>query len=533
MQRSKIRTWREGELKNKDVLVVGLARSGVGAANLLSYFGAKVSVTDIKPEKLLRNNIRRLSPAISRISVGGHPEELFDTAELIVLSPGVPVNMPQIREAKSSGIPVIGELELAYKIAASDKLRVMHKKQRTVSLSLTHHLLPAFIGVTGTNGKSTTSTLIDMMLKKAGFRTLLGGNIGNALTEEIHKELGAGGKGIKDGSPHYSRLAAIDYIVAEVSSFQLEAVQDFRPLVAVILNLTPDHLDRYCSMQKYIDAKAEIFRNQNTGDYLILNADDPLVMELYKTKFNDRISELNNINILFFSRKKEVEGIYCKENSIFCSLLSTSRTAPPARFEQERGAVSSPFELIKVNEIKMKGAHNIENAMAASLAGLIAGCPIDSVIDVLGSFPGLEHRLEPVCEIKGVSFINDSKGTNTGAVIKSLEGLENVVLIMGGKDKGSNFRVLRDLIKKKVKTLILLGEAREKIAGAIGDLTNTILVKNIKEAVEVSMSKASRGDIVLLSPGCTSFDMFESFEERGKEFKEAVENIRKSLTSNK
>ncbi len=501
---------KRNRFKGKNVLVVGLARSGTGAANLLSLCGAKkVCITDIKSQDSLRDNIKKLLPSIEVIA-GEHPVEVFNTADLIVVSPGVPFNIPPLADAKAKGIPVIGELELAYQVVQSE----VSKKP-----SIKHYPTPAFIAVTGTNGKSTTTTLIDRMLKKSGFKTLLGGNIGNALTEELNK--------LKVKS---ERLEA-DYIVTEVSSFQLESIQSFRPLVAVILNITPDHLDRYAGMQEYIDAKAGIFKNQGYGDYLILNADDPGTARL--GNMNLELSNRKIPKILFFSRKKEVEGIYYKDDRLIFKQFPAPRTAPPAFLRKQEGrAVSSPLELIAVDEIKIKGVHNLENAMAASLAAFISGCTSEAIRSVLRDFSGLEHRLEFVCEIKGVCFINDSKGTNIGAVAKSLESFRKVVLIMGGRDKDGDFASLKNLIKKKVKALILLGEAREKIEKAVGKVTDTILVNGIKEAVELSMSKAYAGDVVLLSPGCASFDMFTGFEDRGKKFKEAVNKIKKSESRN-
>lgn len=509
------------KFKGKNILVVGLARSGTGAANLLSSIGAKVRITDIKPRDLLMDNIEKLLPSIEIIA-GEHPEEVFNTADLIVVSPGVPLDIPPVLRAIARGIPVIGEFDLAYQVIRS-----------MASSTLNPELLPpAFIGVTGTNGKSTTATLISMMIKGAGFKTILAGNIGNALTEEIYSS---------QFTVHGSRLTDTDYIVAEISSFQLESIQDFKPFIAVILNITPDHLDRYSSIQEYANAKARIFENQDPSDYLILNADDPAIMELYESKISprraclfgrqvargDKNQKSSSVNILFFSSKKEVKGIYYKDGNLHLNFLPPPRTAPPAFLrEQEGGAVSSLSRLIEVDEIKIKGVHNLENAMAASLAAIISGCPIHTVRSSLKNFPGLEHRLEFVCEINGVSFINDSKGTNIGAVVKSIEGLQNIVLIMGGRDKQSDFSALKGLMKEKVKTLILLGEAKEKIAAAVGKATEVILVDGLKDAVEVSVSKASAGDVVLLSPGCSSFDMFTDFEDRGRKFKEAIKAVK-------
>ena len=521
------------KFKDKKVLVVGLARSGVGSANLLSSFGAKVSVTDVKSYDFLADDIKKLSPSV-KVIAGGHPEDIFSNSDLIVVSPGVPPDIPPLIHAKEKGIPVIGELELAYQIVMSNELRVMSKKQSTKmnSLPITHHALPAFIGITGTNGKSTTTTLIDLMLKRAGFKTLLSGNIGNALTEEIFKIIKETNPPsppfVKGGSGGIKNLP-LDYIVTEISSFQLETIRDFRPFVALILNITPDHLNRYRSMEEYIDAKANIFKNQGADDYLILNADDPTIMELYKSKVKNQKSR--NINVLFFSRKTEVQGIYYKNGGLLSNLLSTPGTTPSGFL---RKGVVPPLCIVAADEIKIKGVHNLENSMAASLAALICGCSAETIRDVLKDFSGLEHRLEFVCEIDGVSFINDSKGTNVGAVVKSLEGLKNIVLIMGGRDKDGDFTVLKDLVKKKVKALVLLGEAKEKIAKALEGAADTVFVKDIKEAVEMSMSKASAGDVVLLSPGCASFDMFADFEDRGRRFKEAVKGyeIQKSKIKN-
>lgn len=481
------------KFRDRKILVVGLARSGRGAANLLSAAGAHVTVTDKRSRNSLKEYIEELLPEV-RIVTDGNPEEIFNEADMILVSPGVPLDIPPLTYAKSKGIPVIGELELAYQSVKSNEFRIMSSKvSPDGSLTGTHYSLPAFIGITGTNGKSTVTTLIDLMLKGAGKMTLLGGNIGNALTEEIQKI---------DSMP--------EYIVAEISSFQLETIKEFRPKVAAILNITPDHLDRYEGMRDYIDAKAKIFENQTGDDYLVLNADDPLIMELYDVK------KAEMPKVFFFSREKEVEGIYLKGENIYSNLPDSKGVPPYAPTKKE---------LIKADEIRIKGVHNIENAMAASLVALLSGCPDKAVKDVLKRFSGLEHRLEFVKEINGVSFINDSKGTNVGAVAKSLEGLEKVLLIMGGLDKGSDFSVLRDLIERKVKLLILLGEAKEKIERAAGDAVETVKVNSLREAVEVSMANASEGDVVLLSPGCASFDMFTDFEERGRKFKEAVKEL--------
>lgn len=467
--------------KDKKVLVVGLARSGIGAAKLLSSLGAMVTVSDSKRRCMLEPQIQKL-PSSVEVITGYNPEETFAASDIIVISPGVPGTIPPLNYARSKGIPIISEIELAFQVMKS----VME--------------VP-FIGITGTNGKSTVTTLVDLMLKESGQRTLLGGNIGNALTEEIQKSLFVNGQISVEEAP--------DYIVAEISSFQLESIKEFRPKISALLNISPDHLDRYESMADYINAKAEIFSNQTAEDYLIVNADDPLIRQLISEKLKVKS---DGPKILFFSTEKIVEGIYMKDSELFVNLPYFPLQA-------------SHFPLIPVNELKIRGAHNIENAMAASLIALMSGSQPEDVKNVLRSFQGLEHRMEFVKEIKGITFINDSKGTNVGAVAKSLESFGNLVIIMGGTDKGSDFSILKEQMKKKVKTLILIGEAKDKIERSLGDTVDMYKVQDLKEAVELSMSKASSGDTVLLSPGCASFDMFQNFEERGREFKRAVYEI--------
>jgi UDP-N-acetylmuramoylalanine--D-glutamate ligase len=500
-----------GSFKNKNILVVGLARSGAGAANLLVKLGAHVSVTDRKPLSALSEQLKKISPDVNVIA-SGNPEELIDSADLIVISPGVPADLPLLIKAGLKGVPVIGELELAYQVVKSNELRVMSKIENIAvpSSPLAAHPPPSFIGVTGTNGKSTTTTLIDLMLKEAGYQTLIGGNIGKALTEELLKS-GAGGQvsGVGKSNP--------DYIVAEISSFQLESIDQFRPKIAAILNITPDHLDRYDGVNDYINAKARVFENQTPEDYLIVNADDQAITGMISDKLKEKSEKLPRI--LYFSRNQEVEGVYLKNGAVYCNLphvdpLKGILLYPPA-YEK----------LIDADKVKIKGVHNLENAMAAALVSLVSGCTPEAVRTVLGSFPGLEHRLEFAGEIRGVRFINDSKGTNVGAVAKSLEGFENVILIMGGQDKGSDFSTLKDLIKRKVKLLILIGEATDVIDDAVGTAAETHKAAGFREALSLSMSKASAGDVVLLSPGCASFDMFSDFEDRGRKFKEAVRDI--------
>jgi len=475
------------EIRGKNIIVVGLGRSGVGAANLLSELGAYVTVTDRKPKEELRDFTESLNHSV-RLALESHPENLFLSADMIVISPGVPLDILPISKAKEKGISILGELELAYQIASNQSLRPYSGVSK-VSNQI------RFLAITGTNGKSTTTTLLNLMLKKAGFRTILGGNIGNALTDEIYKALSI------------LRHTHLDYIVAEVSSFQLESTRDFRPKGAVILNITPDHLDRYHSLDEYYYTKTRIFENQKEDDFLLLNADDPETINLASEKLKARNEKPR---IFYFSRKKEVDGIYFKDGQIYCNFPDSSISCRHS-------------SLINADEIKIKGVHNLENAMAASAMALLAGSPVEAIRNSVREFIGLEHRLELVREIGGVRYFNDSKGTNVGAVVKSLESFKNsIILIAGGRDKAGDFSLLRDLVREKVKTLVLIGEASEKIKKSLGDLTETVTAKDLREAINISHGIAKKGDIVLLSPACASFDMFIDFEDRGRQFKKIV-----------
>jgi len=484
------------EIKYKDVTVVGLARSGIGAANLLAGLGAKVTVTDTKTEEELKDVMPGLDPSV-RLALGSHPDDIFIHADMLVVSPGVPLTIRPLLLAKSKGIPIVGELEFAYEIA-------MYGSDDPPVLPLLVGGKGGFLAVTGTNGKSTTTALLDFMMKKSGFKTVLGGNIGNAVTEEVRKTLTAKHEGHRDNS---SNDLSIAFIVVEVSSFQLESIKDFRPKVAAIVNITPDHLDRYHSLEEYTAAKARIFENQTDGDFLVVNRDDPETMKVINEKLRTKIEKPE---IFSFSRKWEVEGLYSKGGIVYCNIPGLPRVPH-----------NSP--LITTEEIKIKGVHNLENAMAASAMALLAGCPIEAVIDSLKEFPGLEHRLEFVRELAGVSYFNDSKGTNVDAVIKSLESFSNpVILIAGGRDKAGDFSRLKDLVREHVKALVLIGEASEKIREALGESTETEMAKDLRDAVNISRNRAAGGDVVLLSPACASFDMFANFEDRGKQFKRIV-----------
>lgn len=479
------------DIKGRKVLIFGLGKSGVGAANLLSEAGVEVTVTDKKSAGELSEYVKRLSPSV-KLSLGGYPHSMNGT-DLVVVSPGVPLAIEPIVKAREKGVKTIGELELAYQIVRSQKSEARSQ-------------IP-FLAVTGTNGKSTTTTLIDLMLRKGGLKTLLGGNIGNALTGEILKIARSQKSEVRsketslDDTAHYTLRA--DFVVAEVSSFQLESIDEFKPFGAAIINITPDHLDRYRSMSEYIDAKCRIFENQVYDDFLILNADDPGVMKVESEKLKVKSVRPRTF---YFSRNRKVEGAYYRDGVICFNIPG----------------VASTFNL-HPSTFKIKGVHNLENAMASAAMALLAGCPADAVAEALRDFPGLEHRMEFVREVDGIGYINDSKGTNVGAVMKSIEGFsEPIILIAGGRDKAGDFTQLRPLIKERIKALVLVGEASEKMKGILGDLTKTILARDLREAVDRARETADSGDIVLLSPACASFDMFRDFEDRGEQFKKIV-----------
>ncbi len=445
-------------LSGKKITVAGLARSGVGAANLLVRLGAEVTVTDLKPEAELCEQLLRLSPKVKKV-LGSHPDGLFSGADMVIISPGMPLSAPPIKKAVSAKVPVIGELELAYLYSDSP-----------------------FIAITGTNGKSTTTTLVGEILKAAGMKVTVGGNLGNALTE----------------APDL--LRGRDYIVAEVSSFQLETIKKFRPKISALLNVTQDHLDRYQGMKEYAAAKARVYANQTLKDYLIVNMDDASAAGLAGKAM---------CRIIAFSRKSRPAGGMFLRDGIVVSALSGAEEI-----------------IIETKDIKIRGVHNLENALAAAAISLAAGAPVSAVEKVLREFPGLEHRLEFVRELDGVSYIKDSKWTNVGAVEKSLESFtEPVVLLAGGLDKHSDFSPLKKLVRERVKRLVLFGKAADVIGEAIGNETETVRASSLNDAVLKAKDAAVSGDVVLLSPACASFDMFSDFEDRGRQFKEIVRNL--------
>lgn len=444
----------EIDLRNKKVSVIGARRSGVAAAEEVKSLGGFPFVSDIDGAARNKAN-RRLAELNIESEFGGHSNKVFDS-ELIVVSPGVPADTGIVREAKSRGIPVWPEVELAYRICKGK-----------------------IIGVTGSNGKTTTTTLLGEILKKGMRSTFVCGNIG-------HPFISVASKVPVDG-----------YAVVELSSFQLELIEEFRPDIALFLNISPDHLDRHGDLATYIAAKMRIFENQMSCDKAIINYDD--------VTLRDSCNHLKAKTSWYSVQRPLEDGIWA---------------------DPDGDLMAGTTKMMASRQLKIKGVHNLSNACAAALAALEVGIGIDDIVDVLKSFPGVEHRLEPVRLIGGVSFINDSKGTNIDSVHWALQAVSApVILIAGGKDKGSDFSSVNDLIEQKVKCAVLMGQAASKIMGIWEKITECRTAGNMEEAVEVAFGCAVKGDTVLLSPGCASFDMFEDFEHRGRVFKKAVEKL--------
>ena len=444
------------DLNNKRVLVVGLGKSGIASALFLKARGARVTVSDSKPQDQLGKEIPLLLDHGIAVETGRHGERTFREQDLIVVSPGVPVDAPPLVQARTLGETVIGEIELAAQF------------------------LPGpIVAITGSNGKTTTTTLTGEIIAAGGFSTLVGGNIGTPAISLAER----------------ATLQTIT--VLEVSSFQLETIKTFRPKVAVILNITPDHLDRHHTFEAYAAAKARIFENQQADDFAVLNADDPPCVQLAgKTK----------ARVFWFSRKKEVErGAYVREGRIFF------RDADGQR------------EIMLISEIPLKGAHNVENVLAAVCTGLLMKCAPEKVRQAVQNFKAVEHRLEYVATVRGVDYFNDSKATNVDATIKALESFpKNIHLILGGKDKGSDYTVLNHLLRERVKCVYTIGAAAAKIESHIKGAAEIVQAGTLEAAVKRAAAVAQPGDIVLLAPACASFDQFQSYEHRGRVFKETV-----------
>lgn len=447
--------------QGQKILIIGMAKSGMAAAKVLAKLGAHVVIADQKGADELQENIQQLRSWAVAAHPGGYPEITKEAFDLVVTSPGVPANAEPLQKALAQGIPIWSEMELAYRLAQG-----------------------SMVAITGTNGKTTTTALVGQMFQDAGRPVVVGGNIGEPLVE----------KALETTADHV--------LVAEVSSFQLEWVHRFHPRVAVITNITPDHLDRHGTLENYAQVKARIFANQTGQDFTILNYDDPLLRQL---------AEKCPGQVLFFSRRHSLEeGITSEQNQIVV---------------KHKGKV---YPVCSVAELKIPGAHNLENAMAAVGAGWAMGLTPQELHYTLRTFPGVPHRLERVAEIDGVTYINDSKGTNPDAAIKALEAFDRpLVLIAGGSSKGSDFGELARKIKERVKYLVVLGQTAEEISKAVQAVGFTAVLRagSLQEAVELARKAAEPGDIVLLSPACASFDMFRNYEHRGEVFKEIVKNL--------
>ncbi|TRZ97684.1 MAG: UDP-N-acetylmuramoyl-L-alanine--D-glutamate ligase [Nitrospiraceae bacterium] len=450
------------EVTGKRVAVIGLGRSGLAAVRLLQRLGARVTVADQKPSSDLTAALGGLSAGEVEIHGAGGYTAALQGAEVVVVSPGVPLALEPLQRARQAGARIIGELELA-------------------SRHLTHRML----AVTGTNGKSTTVTWIGELLRGAGYDPFVGGNLGTPLAEAALASL--------EGR-------AWDIVVAEVSSFQLETIESFRPWIGAILNITPDHLDRYPSMEAYAAAKLRLFANQGDEDYAVLNADDPW---LSRSSVRSRSARIE------FSRTRPVGRGVCLEGDVIVSNLYGRRD-----------------EVCRVGALQVRGTHNIENAMAAAAVAALAGCPMDVISQGLRAFRGLEHVMEIVRVLRGVAYINDSKGTNVDATIKALESVPApVILIAGGREKGGEYPGLAEAVRRKARRVILLGEARARLREVLAGTCPITEAASLRDAVRDAAKTAAAGETVLLSPACASFDMFADYKDRGRQFKESVHEL--------
>lgn len=450
--------------KGKTALVVGAGRSGIAASRFLLDCGARVVLTDAKPTDALGDSISTLLEKAGAsgsliLETGGHRKESFRDCDFVVVSPGVPLALEVFEISRRAGIPILAEIELAYR-----------------------HLKGKIIGITGSNGKTTTTALVTRLLQRAGLKAHAAGNIGTPLISFA-----------ASSSPE-------DIYVVELSSFQLEAIHEFRPFVGSILNLTPDHLDRYAGFEDYVRAKRRIFMNQTDADFAVLNADDAPTAA---------VAQFVRATPVHFSRLHEVaRGAFVRAGRVI--------------HRDEAGE----RDLFATGSVALPGAHNMENALAACAMAILAGAAPETFEESIRGFEGVEHRIEYVTEIGGVRYFNDSKATNVGAALRSLEAFPgNIILIAGGRDKAADFTVLRPLVRERVKHLVLIGEAAAKIEKALAGLAPISHAASMEDAVALCKDLAARGDVVLLAPACASFDMFDDYEHRGRVFKEAVRRM--------
>lgn len=446
------------EIKNKKITIIGAARSGIASAELALRKGAIPFVSDINSEEKLLS-INRLKELNVEFEVGKHSKKIFD-CDLMIISPGVPTNSEIIIEAKSKNINIISEIEFASMFCKGK-----------------------IIGITGTNGKTTTTSLVGHLLSVAEIKNYVAGNIGNAFSK------------ISDS------ISENEFAVLEVSSFQLDLIKNFKPYISAILNITPDHLDRYDNdLTKYAQSKQRIYENQDENDFLILNNDSPILIA--------NLNPHKAIRFNFSSSSKVNKGCYLKNDDMIF--------------------INDTMEevICSVNDLFVKGEHNIQNAMAAIIIGKILSLPNKKIKEALSTFKGVEHRIEFVREINGVSFYNDSKATNVDSVIVALKSFTNsILLILGGRDKGNDYSLIEDLVKSKVKKIYAIGESANKVYDYFNIIVETIKCDSLEDAVRRSFNDAQSGDVVLLSPACASFDMFKNFEHRGEVFKNLVNQL--------
>jgi UDP-N-acetylmuramoylalanine--D-glutamate ligase len=449
------------DLKNKRVLVVGLGKSGLSAAMFLREQGARVTVSDTRSAVALAKEIPALLEAGIMVESGGHGLLTFRRQDLIVVSPGVPMDTPEVKQVVAFGLPVIGELELA-----------------------SRYLQGRVVAITGSNGKTTTTTLVGKIFADARVPTLVGGNIGLPVIDLVAK---SGPKTVS---------------VLEVSSFQLETIEEFHPWISVVLNITPDHLDRHGSFETYAAAKARITERQVAEDFLVLNAEDKATqMVALKTK----------AQIFWFSGRRPIkQGAFVHGESIL--------------FVPREGAKAEP--VMPVSDIHLKGSHNVENVLAAVCAARLAKIPAESIRASVAGFAAVEHRLELVKVVNGVEFYNDSKATNVDAAMKAVASFAGGIhLILGGKDKDSDYTLMSGMLKERVKIVYTIGSAAEKIERELHGVVKIVPAETLQVAVAKAAKAAATGDVVLLSPACSSFDQFENYEQRGRVFRQLVNEL--------
>ena len=446
------------QLQNKQVLVVGLARTGVATSLFCAKRGAIVTATDARAESEIGEAAAEVRIAGVRLELGGHQESTFLRQDLIIPSPGVPADALLLQAARAKGITIWSEIELAYRFRQGK-----------------------LIGITGSNGKTTTTSLVDHILRAASFPTILAGNIGTPLISCVE------------------RMTPETVTVVELSSFQLELIQNFRTDISVFLNLTPDHLDRHHTLEAYAKAKARIFENQTENDFAVLNADDPATTPLAPAR----------PQLYWFSRKQRAaQGAFLRGGEIV--------------FRSEGKEVV----VMPQTEVPLPGAHNLENTLAAVIAARLAGAEVKAIAEGVRTFAGVEHRLEFVANINGVRYYNDSKATNVDATLKALDAFPGrILVILGGKDKGSDYTQLRAPLQEKGVLALLIGAAAEKIESQISGSVALERAETLERAVEVAASAAKPGDVVLLAPACASFDQFQNYEHRGRVFKELVRDL--------